>query len=138
VEVRDTVIARMAAAGPGGGLSHDAAATGPAARPSDTNHQYALMKLSAADAAGAPAPTPGGLAAVAPAAHEALLSMGRSQPRYERNSARVCTFFARGECTRGAACPYRHEAPRDASDPLAKQNYKDRCVDHGVRVSERA
>ena len=26
----------------------------------------------------------------------------------KRNSAHVCSFFIRGECKRGLACPYRH------------------------------
>lgn len=26
----------------------------------------------------------------------------------KRNAAHVCSFFVRGECKRGAACPYRH------------------------------
>jgi pre-mRNA-splicing factor RBM22/SLT11 len=42
----------------------------------------------------------------------------------QRNQARVCTFFARGECTRGAECPYRHEMP--ITGELANQNMKDR------------
>jgi pre-mRNA-splicing factor RBM22/SLT11 len=38
--------------------------------------------------------------------------------------ARVCTFFAKGTCTRGAECPYRHEMP--TTGELADQNIKDR------------
>ena len=29
----------------------------------------------------------------------------------QRNRAKICTFFVRGECKRGAECPYRHEMP---------------------------
>lgn len=29
----------------------------------------------------------------------------------QRNKAKICTFFVRGECKRGAECPYRHEMP---------------------------
>lgn len=37
----------------------------------------------------------------------------------------MCSFFAKGQCTRGAECPYRHELP--TADPaLANQSYKDR------------
>ncbi len=42
----------------------------------------------------------------------------------QRNQARICTFFVRGECKRGAECPYRHEMP--TSGPLSEQNIKDR------------
>jgi hypothetical protein len=45
-------------------------------------------------------------------------------PFYDRNRAHLCTFFARGACTRGALCPYRHEMPKN--DELSKQNIKDR------------
>ncbi len=38
--------------------------------------------------------------------------------------ARVCSFFAKGACTRGAECPYRHEMP--TTGELANQNIKDR------------
>eukprot|EP00978_Attheya_sp_CCMP212_P026720 scaffold88403_cov55-Attheya_sp.AAC.4 len=55
-----------------------------------------------------------------------LQSMARMEPRYERNLAKLCSFFARGECNRGSACPFRHEMPRDRNDPLSKQNTKDR------------
>lgn len=44
----------------------------------------------------------------------------------QRNQARICTFFVRGECKRGAECPYRHEMP--TSGPLSEQNIKDRCA----------
>ena len=59
-------------------------------------------------------------------AHAQLASIARMEPRYERNLAKLCSFFARGECNRGADCPFRHEMPRDRNDPLSKQNTKDR------------
>lgn len=42
----------------------------------------------------------------------------------QRNMARVCSFFAKGACNRGAECPYRHEMP--TTGELADQNIKDR------------
>jgi len=59
-------------------------------------------------------------------AHAQLQSMARMEPRYERNMAKLCSFFARGECNRGDNCPFRHEMPTDRNDPMAKQNTKDR------------
>jgi len=50
--------------------------------------------------------------------------MRGNKPYYERNQARLCTFYAKGECTRGKECPYRHELPKTGA--LAKQNMKDR------------
>lgn len=59
-------------------------------------------------------------------AHAALQSVARMEPRYERNLAKLCSFYAKGECNRGSNCPFRHEMPRDRNDPLNKQNTKDR------------
>ena len=61
-----------------------------------------------------------------PIAHAQLQSVANMEPRYERNLPKLCSFFARGECNRGADCPFRHEMPRDRNDPLSKQNTKDR------------
>jgi pre-mRNA-splicing factor RBM22/SLT11 len=63
-------------------------------------------------------------------AHAQLSSIARMEPRYERNLPKLCSFFSRGECNRGADCPFRHEMPRDRNDPLSKQNTKDRF--HGT------
>jgi pre-mRNA-splicing factor RBM22/SLT11 len=59
-------------------------------------------------------------------AHAKLQDMARMEPRYERNLPKLCSFFAKGECDRGANCPFRHEMPRDRNDPMSKQNTKDR------------
>lgn len=59
-------------------------------------------------------------------AHAKLQEMANMEPRYERNLAKLCSFFARGECDRGDKCPFRHEMPRDRNDPLSKQNTRDR------------
>jgi pre-mRNA-splicing factor RBM22/SLT11 len=55
-----------------------------------------------------------------------LEEMANMEPRYERNMAKLCSFFAKGECNRGDTCPFRHEMPRDRNDPMAKQNTKNR------------
>lgn len=51
----------------------------------------------------------------------------RTEPRYERNRTRVCSFFLRGKCNRGLYCPYRHERPDESRDTrLDEQNLRDR------------
>lgn len=55
-----------------------------------------------------------------------LQEMAQMQPRYERNMAKLCSFFARGECNRGDTCPFRHELPKDRNDPMSKQDTKSR------------
>lgn len=56
-----------------------------------------------------------------------LNKIARKDPYYKRNEAHICSFFVRGQCTRGATCPYRHVNPDEEYDPaLSKQNFKDR------------
>jgi pre-mRNA-splicing factor RBM22/SLT11 len=57
--------------------------------------------------------------------HDTLRRLARPAPYYKRNAAQVCSFFLKGNCTRGATCPYRHEVPEDKGD-LNQQNIKDR------------
>ena len=56
--------------------------------------------------------------------NEVLQKLRRTTPYYKRNRARICSFFVRGECTRGGECPFRHEMPETGE--LANQNLKDR------------
>ena len=55
-----------------------------------------------------------------------LQEAAKMAPQYDRNLAKLCTFYARGECNRGSRCPFRHEMPRDRNDPLNKQSTKSR------------
>ncbi|KAI3906514.1 hypothetical protein MKW98_009422 [Papaver atlanticum] len=56
--------------------------------------------------------------------NDTILKLQRTTPYYKRNRAHVCSFFVRGECTRGSECPYRHEMP--ITGELSQQNIKDR------------
>jgi len=62
-----------------------------------------------------------------------ISKLARNTPYYKRNRAHVCSFFLKGECTRGEECPYRHEQPDDAE--LANQNIKDRFYGHNDPVA---
>lgn len=53
-----------------------------------------------------------------------IQKLARTAPYYKRNRAHVCSFFVKGECRRGAECPYRHEMPETSE--LSVQNIKDR------------
>ncbi|KAI4305828.1 hypothetical protein L6164_029170 [Bauhinia variegata] len=57
-------------------------------------------------------------------ANDTILKLQRTTPYYKRNRAHICSFYIRGECTRGAECPYRHEMPETGE--LSQQNIKDR------------
>lgn len=60
-----------------------------------------------------------------------LNKLARNEPYYKRNLPHLCSFFAKGNCSRGDSCPYRHELSDKEVDPeLSKQNIKDRY--HGV------
>ncbi|KAF8343925.1 pre-mRNA-splicing factor SLT11 [Cantharellus anzutake] len=58
------------------------------------------------------------------AAKEMLKQLARTDPYYKRNRPHICSFFVKGECNRGAECPYRHEKPQ--RDELSRQNVQDR------------
>ena len=46
-----------------------------------------------------------------------LERLKRHQPYYKRNMARICSFFVKGECNRGADCPSGGDRTgRDAMD----------------------
>lgn len=57
-------------------------------------------------------------------ASDTILKLQRTTPYYKRNRAHICSFYVRGECTRGAECPFRHEMPETGE--LSQQNIKDR------------
>lgn len=54
-----------------------------------------------------------------------LEKIARTKPYYERNLAHICSFWLKGECTRGALCTYRHDNPHKDKN-LDNQNIKDR------------
>jgi len=53
-----------------------------------------------------------------------LTKLRRPGPYYARNLPHLCSFYAKGACNRGTACPYRHEMP--ITGELSNQNIKDR------------
>ncbi|KAG9153391.1 hypothetical protein Leryth_017293 [Lithospermum erythrorhizon] len=56
--------------------------------------------------------------------NDTILKLQRTSPYYKRNRAHICSFYVRGQCTRGLECPYRHEMPETGE--LSQQNIKDR------------
>lgn len=43
------------------------------------------------------------------AGKEMLKQLARTGPYYNRNRPQICSFFAKGECSRGTECPYRSD-----------------------------
>lgn len=50
------------------------------------------------------------------AAKDMLKQLARTDPYYKRNRPHVCSFFVKGECNRGAQCPFRSVYTLPASD----------------------
>lgn len=63
---------------------------------------------------------------MSPIAAQVLQGIAKTQPDYRRNRTKICTFFLKGTCNRGEACPFRHEQPDHTDVTLASQNIKDR------------
>jgi pre-mRNA-splicing factor RBM22/SLT11 len=59
-----------------------------------------------------------------PAAKEALEKLAAKRPRSDKNLAPPCSFYAKGKCTRGDTCPYRHVLVAERYPSL--QSYRDR------------
>jgi len=62
--------------------------------------------------------------AAEPKARTALERLSNKRPKYGRNLAAPCSFYAKGRCTRGDTCPYRHELVAERYPSL--QSYRDR------------
>lgn len=75
---------------------------------SDINRQYYVNRMDAL-LESAPDDASPELAGPSRAGRELLQRIARPDPDYKRNRPVVCSFYARGACTRGDACPYRHE-----------------------------
>ncbi|KAF5315549.1 hypothetical protein D9611_004884 [Ephemerocybe angulata] len=56
------------------------------------------------------------------AGKEMLKQLARTDPYYKRNRPNICSFFLKGDCNRGDACPYRHERPIAASSSSSDPN----------------
>ena len=50
---------------------------------------------------------PGGSVGKAQAPSDLLMKLARTTPYYKRNRPHICSFWVKGECTRGEECPYR-------------------------------
>jgi len=57
---------------------------------------------------------------------EIIKQLARTAPYYKKNQPHVCTFFMKGNCNRGDACPYSHSVEQLNAQMSAAQNIKDR------------
>jgi pre-mRNA-splicing factor RBM22/SLT11 len=98
---------------------------------SEVGREYFNQQLEHQVASGATA------ASLQSQSNDALLRLARTEPYYKRNLPRVCSFYAKGECTRGEGCPYRHDMPTPKEDPLAHQDLVDRYHGRNDPVAEK-
>ncbi|KAJ3528317.1 hypothetical protein NMY22_g9464 [Coprinellus aureogranulatus] len=75
---------------------------------SDINREYYAQNMEAAMEGGKKGLE---LKGTSTAGKEMLKQLARTDPYYKRNRPHICSFFLKGECNRGDACPYRHEQP---------------------------
>lgn len=74
------------------------------------------------------------LSGTSTAGKEMLKQLARSDPFYKRNRPHICSFFLKGECNRGDACPYRHEQrPNAASSSSSSITNPDGSVESEVK-----
>lgn len=111
VKVRDKVLREAGAAGASGGS---------AVPQSMANRAWFTAQQERAIAAGQD------LVGTSAVAHAQLSQMAQMEPRYERNLPKLCSFYAQGECNRGADCPFRHEMPKARDGPMSNQSTKNR------------
>ena len=52
---------------------------------------------------------------------DAVLKLARTDPYYKRNRPHLCSFWVKGECKRGAECPYRFAFATDESTQTSLQ-----------------
>ena len=55
-----------------------------------------------------------------------LQQLKRDPTNYKRNRAKICSFFVKGTCKRGAECPYRHEMPEEGHQGFSLKNIQAR------------
>lgn len=84
---------------------------------SDINRQYFVNRMDALlDGTSTEATT--SLVGPSRAGHDLLKKLANHEPDYKRNRPLVCSFYARGACTRGEACPYRHDMPSSTTSTV--------------------
>ncbi|EIW69766.1 hypothetical protein TREMEDRAFT_29541 [Tremella mesenterica DSM 1558] len=70
------------------------------------------------------------------AGKEMLKNIARSDPYYKRNRPHICSFFVKGDCKRGADCPFsRHEIPEE--NGLQNQKLADRYYGRNDPVAKK-
>jgi len=64
------------------------------------------------------------------ASNPILEKIARRTPYYERNRVHVCSFWLKGDCSRGALCSFRHEHPITPQEGNITEAIRDRF--HGI------
>lgn len=94
---------------------------------SDINRQYFVNRMDALLDGASPEATKE-LVGPSRAGHDLLKKLAHPEPDYQRLRPVVCSFYARGNCTRGQACPYKHE--NESQLAPAPPSVSDRAQEH--------
>ena len=70
----------------------------------------------------------------AQAPSDLLMKLARTTPYYKRNRPHICSFWVKGECTRGEECPYRWVRGREREERMGGVG---RSLQVGERERER-
>ncbi|KAF7323078.1 Pre-mRNA splicing factor [Mycena chlorophos] len=105
---------------------------------SDINREYYAQNMEAKLQSGGGAGIKGaGPTRTQSAGKEMLKQLARTDPYYKRNRPNICSFFVKGECTRGDECPFRHEMPASDQKQNIQKSIQDRYHGRDDAVAQR-
>ncbi|WFD01062.1 Pre-mRNA-splicing factor slt11 [Malassezia yamatoensis] len=90
---------------------------------SDINRQYYVNRMEAQMDGDTVASQFGPKRITNAESHTSLSNLSSNPPDPHRHRPQVCSFYARGSCKRGDACPYRHEVQPSSSAPSVADQY---------------
>ncbi|KAF7294836.1 Pre-mRNA splicing factor [Mycena indigotica] len=104
---------------------------------SDINREYYAQNMESKLQAGSTGIQGSGPTRSQSAGKEMLKQLARTDPYYKRNRPHICSFFVKGECNRGAECPFRHEMPVGDQHQNIEKNIQDRYHGREDPVAQR-
>ncbi|KAF7305026.1 Pre-mRNA splicing factor [Mycena kentingensis (nom. inval.)] len=93
---------------------------------SDINREYYAQNMEANLQNGVSSLAGTGPTRSQSAGKEMLKQLARTDPYYNRNRPKICSFYVKGECSRGEECPFRHEMPTTDQKQSIQKNIQDR------------
>ncbi|KAJ7063402.1 hypothetical protein C8F01DRAFT_1132880 [Mycena amicta] len=104
---------------------------------SDINREYYAQNMEAKLQGGTSGIQGSGPTRSQSAGKEMLKQLARTDPYYKRNRPQLCSFYVKGECTRGDECPFRHEMPAGDQNQNIQKSIQDRYHGRNDPVAQR-